>query len=178
MVGACKSWRSLPRGMMLASASSIMRVRSSRSLARLSRRSPERSSTGRSGSGRWRSTNRSAEVLRSNNHGTVRSCGARSERVQRLFRRPDFPGQKDRAFRLAFGVQLAALPQYQRLNARLVLARALEDVRLISDQMINEREPRAERVQLLVLDRLAFFLGQAAKHSRTINALLRRAKLS
>jgi len=43
---------------------------------------------------------------------------------------------------------------------------------------MNEREPRAERVQLLVLNRLAFFLGQAAKHSRTINALVRRAKLS
>ena len=75
-------------------------------------------------------------------------------------------------------MQLAALPQYQHLNARLVLARALEDVRLIFDQMMNEREPRAERVQLLVLNRLAFFLGQAAKHSRTINALVRRAKLS
>src|SRR5262249_54464828 len=91
---------------------------------------------------------------------------------------PDFPGQKERAFRLAFGVQLAAFPQYQRLTARLVLARAPEDVRLIFDQMMNEREPRAERVQLLVLDRRAFFLGQAAKHSRTINALVRPAKLS
>src|SRR5262249_15432542 len=66
---------------------------------------------------------------------------------------------------------------YQRLNARLVLARALEDVRLIFDQMMNEREPRAERVQLLVLNRLAFFLGQAAKHSRTINARATRQTL-
>ena len=64
MVGACKSWRSRPRGMMLAGsgASSTMWVRSSRSLARLSRRSPALSSTGRSGSGRETSTTQSGSI--------------------------------------------------------------------------------------------------------------------
>jgi hypothetical protein len=91
---------------------------------------------------------------------------------------PDFPAKKEQAFRLAFGADLATLPQYQRTIGRLILTRALEDVRSIFDQMIKEHEPRAERVQMLVLDRLAFFLIQAAKHSRTIDEFTQLLELS
>jgi hypothetical protein len=91
---------------------------------------------------------------------------------------PDFPAKKEQAFRLAFGADLATRPQYQRTIGRLILTRALEDVRSIFDQMIKEHEPRAARVQMLVLDRLAFFLIQAANHSRTIDELVPRAELS
>jgi hypothetical protein len=90
----------------------------------------------------------------------------------------DFPAEKEQAFRLAFGADRATLPQYRRPIGRIILTRTLEDIRSIFDQMIKEREPRAERVQMLVLDRIAFFLIQAANHSRTIDELVPRAELS
>jgi hypothetical protein len=91
---------------------------------------------------------------------------------------PDFPAKKEQAVYLAFGAGLATLPLHRRTIGRLILTRTLEDVRSIFDQIIKTREPRAERVQMLVLDRLAFFLIQAAKHSRTIDELVPLAELS
>ena len=61
---------------------------------------------------------------------------ARSKR-----RWPDFPAKKEQAFRLAFGADLATRPPSQRTIGRLILTRALEDVRSIFDQMIKEHEP-------------------------------------
>jgi len=91
---------------------------------------------------------------------------------------PDFPAKKEQAVYLAFGAGLATLRLHRRTIGRLILTRTLEDVRSIFDQMLQEHEPRAERVQMLVLDRLAFFLIQAAKHSRTIDEFTQQAELS
>src|SRR5262252_2132045 len=64
---------------------------------------------------------------------------------------PDFPAWKEQAVYLAFGAGLATLPLHRRTIGRLILTRTLEDVRSIFDQMLQEHEPRAERVQMLVL---------------------------
>ena len=91
---------------------------------------------------------------------------------------PEFPPSKNQILRTVFRVHLETLPLYQQSIGRLVLTTALEHIRSVLDQMIKAREPRAERVQKFVLDRLGFMLVRAAKHSRTIDELVPLTDLS